>query len=289
MYRVINSVFVSILFICSLQTVNAGNLPENDKIPQTTKAIKRLFFNVPSPLEVSGILKRINLPYNTDLMNPYKNVENYLSQSDVALNIGVYGADLSYIRIYEQYQDAARYLAVIKKMTATLGVPESQEHKTLERVETNIENQDSLLNIISNTFTKSDMYLKENRRSETAALIVLGGWVETLYLSVNSLDLKHPNKELEQLIAEQKYSLKNLMGLLSQYKNDATIKLFLPDFIKLNAVFEEIKQVKISPARIKLKNGRTIIQNRVKLSVPKGIMAKIKQINNRIRNRICGL
>ncbi len=289
MYRVISSVIVSILVFCSFQTVSAGNLPENDKIPQTTKAIKRLFFNVPSPLEVSAILKRINLPYNADLMNPYKNAENYLSQSDMALNIGVYGADLSYIRIYEQYQDAARYLAVIKKLTAALGVPESEEHKTLKRLEANIQNQDSLLSIISNTFTKSDMYLKENKRSETAALIVLGGWIETLYLSVNSLNLKHPNKDLEQLIAEQKYSLKNLMGLLNQYKDDASIKLFLPDLIELGGVFKKIKQEKISPARIKLKDGRTIIQNRVTLSVPQGAMADIKRINSRIRNRICGL
>ncbi|RUT77703.1 hypothetical protein [Ancylomarina longa] len=260
-------------------------------IPQIKQVIpvKNVFYNVPSPIEVTEIIKQMNLLYQPDLMNDISNAENYLSQADIAINIGVYGADLSYIRIYEQFQDAARYLAVIKKFTRELGIPEEQEKLTAQRVEKNLENQDSLLNIISDTFTKSDLYLKENQRGETAALIVFGGWVETLYLATNIIDLKNPQKKMINLISQQKHSVPNLIGLLNQYRNDDKIQQVLPDLKELDASFREIEQSRKSGSGVKTKNGKNIIGNRVTLTASSETIKKIQSINNRIRAKITDL
>ncbi|MUP37401.1 hypothetical protein [Labilibaculum euxinus] len=270
--------------------------PSADKIPEITapqqkefKSIKTLFYNVPSPIEVTGIIKKMNLPYQPDLMNPVSNADNYLSQADVAINIGIYGADLSYIRIYEQFQDAARYLAVIKKFTRDLGIPEEQERITARRMEENIENQDSLLQIITETFTKSDSYLKENQRGGVAALIVFGGWIETLYLATNIVDLKNPQKEMVNLISQQKHSVKNLIGLLNQYRDNYKINQILPDLKKLDAKFQEISQTKSSASSIKTKDGKTVIKNQVTLTASNETIREIKEINSKIRETITEL
>ncbi|MDM8161197.1 hypothetical protein QUH73_15340 [Labilibaculum sp. K2S] len=286
-----------LFFTSSVLTFGCQNKkPSADKVPEITapqqkefKSVKTLFYNVPSPIEVTGIIKKMNLPYQPDLMNPVSNADNYLSQADVAINIGIYGADLSYIRIYEQFQDAARYLAVIKKFTRHLGIPEEQERITARRMEENIENQDSLLQIITETFTKSDSYLKENQRGGVAALIVFGGWIETLYLATNIVDLKNPQKEMVNLISQQKHSVKNLIGLLNQYRDNYKINQILPDLKKLDAKFQEISQTKSSASSIKTKDGKTVIKNQVTLTASNETIRAIKEINGKIRETITEL
>ncbi|PCH69021.1 MAG: hypothetical protein COC06_08320 [Bacteroidales bacterium] len=256
---------------------------------QKLKSVKTLFFNIPSPIEVTEIIKKMDLPYQRDLMNSVNNADNYLSQADVAINIGIYGADLSYIRIYEQFQDAARYLAIIKKFTRELGIPEEQEKITARRMEANFENQDSLLHIITETFTNSDSYLKENQRGGVAALIVFGGWIETLYLATNIIDLKNPQKEMVNLISQQKHSVKNLIGLLNQYRDNYKINQILPDLKKLDAKFQEILQKRGPTSSIKRKDGKTIIKNKVTLTASNQTIREIKEINNKIRETITEL
>ncbi len=118
---------------------------------QSLKKVKNIFYNVPSPVEVTTIIQKMNLPYHPDLLNPSSNSGNYLTQADKALNMGVYGADLSYIRIYEQYQDAAKFLVVVKKFTRELGIPEEGERVIAKRLEKNLQNQDSLgLHLVAN-------------------------------------------------------------------------------------------------------------------------------------------
>ncbi|WP_320020344.1 hypothetical protein [Labilibaculum manganireducens] len=276
-------------FGCQNKKPSADKVPEMAPQQKEFKSVKTLFYNVPSPIEVTGIIKKMNLPYQPDLMNPVSNADNYLSQADVAVNIGIYGADLSYIRIYEQFQDAARYLAVIKKFTRELGIPEEQERITARRMEENIENQDSLLQIITETFTKSDSYLKENQRGGVAALIVFGGWIETLYLATNIVDLKNPQKEMVNLISQQKHSVKNLIGLLNQYRDNYKINQILPDLKKLDAKFQEISQTKSSASSIKTKDGKTVIKNQVTLTASNETIRAIKEINNKIRETITEL
>ncbi len=279
-----------ITFGCQNKKPSVEKTPEIEAPQdQKFKSVKTLFYNVPSPIEITEIIKKMDLPYHRDLMNPVSNADNYLSQADIAINIGIYGADLSYIRIYEQFQDAARYLAVIKKFTRELGIPEEQEKITAQRMEANIENQDSLLSIITDTFTKSDSYLKENQRGGVAALIIFGGWIETLYLATNIVDLKNPQKDMVNLISQQKHSVKNLIGLLNQYRDNYKINQILPDLKRLDAKFQEISQTKTSASSIKSKDGKTIIKNQVTLTASNKTISEIKEINNKIRETITEL
>ena len=170
-----------------------------------------------------------------------------------------------------------------------MGIPEEQERITARRMEENIENQDSLLQIITETFTKSDSYLKENQRGGVAALIVFGGWIETLYLATNIVDLKNPQKEMVNLISQQKHSVKNLIGLLNQYRDNYKINQILPDLKKLDAKFQEISQTKSSASSIKTKDGKTVIKNQVTLTASNETIRAIKEINNKIRETITEL
>lgn len=267
-------------------------MPGNSSEPQIgasnqqIKQVKNIFYNVPSPIEVTNILKEMNLSYSPDLMNPTSNSENYLTQSEMAINMGVYGADLSYIRIYEQFQDAAHYLAVIKRFTRELGIPEEHEQQAAQRIQENIENRDSLVHIISETYTNSDSYLKENQRGGTAALIVFGGWVETLYLATNIMDLNNPNPDLADLIVQQKHSIKNLIGLLSQYSGDTKIDQLLPDLKILEQKFNHIQSKRDANTKVEHHQGKTLIRNKVKHQFTPEQLKEIRDQNNILRERV---
>lgn len=283
-----------ILLGLSFVTVACQNKPKTDaskvsklvENQQSFKKVKNIFYNVPSPVEVTSIIQKMDIQYHPDLLNPSANSENYLTQADKALNMGVYGADLSYIRIYEQYQDAAKFLVVVKKFTRELGIPEEGERVIAKRLEKNLQNQDSLLSIITETFTESDSYLKENHRGSTAALIIFGGWIETLYLATNILDLESPQSDMVKLIVEQRYSVKNLLALMEQYPDEKRIHDFLPDLKELNAKFMEIRKEKTGKSKLVSKNGKAVIGNKVKLNVPPNILKELKKINDRIRANI---
>jgi hypothetical protein len=136
-----------------------------------------------------------------------------------------------------------------KKLSDELGVSGAFDAATMERFEENINNKDSLLALISDTYWVIDDYLKENDQEETAALIIVGGWIEGLYLGTAMLTENMDNNELMQRIAEQKYAFENVMGLLNSFENNENI----------NKIKELMQPLEKAFAQINIDNGETTV------------------------------
>ena len=80
---------------------------------------------IPSPLEISVLLKESGKKYNGSYLNSPESISNYNSNYKKALNLGVYGTDLGYTNIYEQNQDGVKYMASIKDVGGWF------EHRTI--------------------------------------------------------------------------------------------------------------------------------------------------------------
>src|SRR5690554_6774188 len=137
-----------------------GTKGEENKLQK----IQEIFYTIPSPMEMASLLKKTGTGYETSLLNDIKNVVKYTSSKRQALNLGIYGADLSYASIFNQNQEAIIYLSCAKQLSDKLGVTNAFNNETMDRIESNIENRDSLLDIISDSFYTLDAYLKENDR-----------------------------------------------------------------------------------------------------------------------------
>lgn len=218
-----------------LDIIDSGDVP-SEHVDKVTK----IFYNVPSPIEMATMMQRAGANYDVELLNPVGNIENYTTIASSALNLGIYGADLSYTRMFDQIQESVNYLSVLRKLSDRLGIPQDEGSFAVGRIEENIDNRDSLLQIISETYATADLYLKENDRGSTAALIILGGWVEALYISTNILDSVSPNPEIMNRVAEQKLSLNNLIEILNSYGEDESIGKYLPELLDLQQSFEKI-------------------------------------------------
>jgi len=242
---------VCIIFLisgCKSEQSGSDEIIEDDVIDLNADSINaeagkvtKIFYNVPSPIEMASLMQRAGAYYDPEILNPVENTDKYQTVSSQALNLGVYGADLSYTRIFDQIQESMNYLSAIKKLSDGLGIPRSKGSITMGKLEENIDNRDSLLTVISDTYANADLYLKENDRGSTAAKIILGGWIEALYIATNIMDSINPNKEIMERIAEQKYSLYNLIELLSLYKEQDDIAVHLMSLDELKEDYDKIE------------------------------------------------
>ncbi len=173
-------------------------------------------FTLPSPYQATYSVKKSNLEFKKSILNPPDNVSNYTTNFQQSLNIGIYGTDLGYLNIYDQIPEVISYFTVIKKLSFELGIQNALQTEIIDKIEENIDNQDSLLIYLTNTYKQFDSYLKFNNRKEIGALIVAGGWIESLYiLSQGAVDSK--NRQIINRIGEQKHPLDNLIEILSPY------------------------------------------------------------------------
>ena len=201
-----------------------------------------------------------------------------------ALNLGVYGADLSYANIFDQSQESMFYMNCSKKMADGLGVTSAFDAATMERIEENMNNRDSLMTIINDAFWITDAHLKENGQDHLSALIITGGWIEGLYLGTTSLNKEAPDENLMKRIADQKFSLDNLMELLQTYDN-ADVKVLEQNMRTLQLVYNKI-EVEETETSVSDDKGVATIGGGSTLVYETGTILEITDVIEKIRNGI---
>ncbi len=246
-------------------------------------------FSIPSPIQTSILLKKTGANYNKEILNSNKNSANYSTNFKKAVNMGVYGADLGYVTIYEQTQDAIGYLQAVKKMGDDLGVSGAFDAALMKRFEVNLGNKDSLLVLVSSAYRASDAYLKNNERDDVSSLIIAGGWVESLYFSTKIAKKNKGNKDVIQRIAEQKKALDNLIKLLTPYYQDLEYKEFIDALIDLAYDFDgiEMKYTFVAPTT-DAKNKITTINSKSEIVITDDQLNAITEKVDKIRTSIIG-
>ncbi|MDB5255850.1 MAG: hypothetical protein JWM14_545 [Chitinophagaceae bacterium] len=208
------------------------------------QAIGEIIKSIPSPLEISMLIKESGNAYDSKILNPEDNYSKYNSNFKKALNLGIYGADLGYINIYDKSTDALSYLSSIKTLADELNVGQFYDFNTIKRLASNSNNIDSLLYITTTNFENINNFLYEQKRSDQCVLMLTGGWLEALHISCEVYK-KGNKKEIRERIAEQKIVLSQLMLLLDNYKQQPNIKFLYDELQKLKAVYDKIEIVTV--------------------------------------------
>lgn len=197
-------------------------------------------FSIPSPVQTSLLIRKLGLDASPDITNSTENLSRYTSKAQMALNMGVYGADLGYKTVFDDAQGALNYLKAVQELADALEISNAFDQGLLERFNNSMGNEDSLLVIAGAAFRASDEYLKNNERNEVAALVIAGGWVESMHFSIESAGEK-PDAALMQRIAEQRTPLKNLVGLLTSIDENGECKELIGQLSDLQSTFDELE------------------------------------------------
>lgn len=207
-------------------------------VNQDVVSAENVFVYVPSPIETAGLLKDAGAKYNPDILSPPQNVSRYSTTASQALNLGVYGTDLSFAGIFDQHAETMLYMDCTGKLADALHVSSAFSMDRSQRLEANMNNRDSVLNIITDTYWDCDALLHENHQAHASALMIAGGWIEGLYLACKVAEETNSN-EIRIRIAEQRSSLDKLIVLLDK-QNHPDVVPVATELKKLKIIFDAL-------------------------------------------------
>ena len=191
-------------------------LPDTDTVKAVALNVGGELFSIPSPIQTALLIQKSGVSYDKAILNAGNKNGQYASDYSRSLNLGIYGADLGYVSMYNQTQDALTYLGALKNLADKLGVSSAFDQTTMKRISDNISNKDSMLVLVGIAYRASDAYLKTNKRTEISSLILTGGWIESMNFSISAYKAK-PTNEVKYRIAEQKQALGSIIKLISSH------------------------------------------------------------------------
>jgi hypothetical protein len=264
----------------------AGPPKDIERVQQDIKQANKIFEALPSPLESAMLIKSAGAPFDRKFLNPIDNTKLYTTTRNQALNLGIYTCDLSFASLYDQTQLIIDYMNAAKKMADGLGILDAIDQKTIENLEENINNKEAIMDIISETFLNSNSYLADNDQSAVAAIVLVGGWIEGLYLSTQLVNLKEfNNNKLVTTIVDQKLSIDILVKLLNSNKGHPTVDELIVQMSQLKVVFDKIK-LETGPikAEIDKKTNTTFLRSQAKIDVSLEVFKELTASVANIRN-----
>jgi hypothetical protein len=198
---------------------------KSDSIRTNVSAEKNeIFYGILTPVEICAIFNRLKVPYNNATLNPTSNRDQYLSSSKAAINTGIYGVDFGYLKMFGIGKELIDDIITISDMSNKLGIPDNLLADPIKRVHNDMSEPDTIVALMNKAFKKMEDHLRADGRESTAGLIVLGGWVEAMFISTQLVyDPLNPDPEVIQKIAEQKYTITSLLSFLKNYYDDPVV------------------------------------------------------------------
>ena len=223
----------------TLDSIDLGNKEEVMNELDTVGTGIPIFYNMYLSVELSSLFESAGAIFSREILNSYDKTSDYITSYKKAMNLGVYAVDLSYCRAFEQFEVAGRYFSAMQNLSEQLGIPQDYFEETSQRFEKNLTNKDSLIAIANEVYYETEKYLKDNERFATAAVIIMGGWVEAIYIGTN-IAIDSRNYEILERLVDQKYSLNNLLIMLKDYSDNENVKDYIVKLQELRKVFDSL-------------------------------------------------
>jgi hypothetical protein len=110
----------------------------------------------------------------------------------------------------------------------------------MKRFESNLANQDSMMILAADAFRKADNFLKNSNRKAISALVLTGGWIESMNLACE-LNNQRPSQRLVERIGEQQLSLATIIEILTEYNDDKVNDELNKDLTDLQFYFNKVE------------------------------------------------
>lgn len=208
-------------------------------VEKTKKTAEHVFNSLPDRSEILKLVAENKLEYDTQILNEPENVKNYNNELYIALNLGVYGSDLSVAGIFDQTQESILFLKCVNSLSQKLGVNKAFDQTMFDRMESQRDNKDSTLQIITLAFRQADEILKQNNRPATSALIIAGVWIEGFYTSCQ-IAKKTPSEGIVKAIIRHKETLDNIIVLLGQSNLSKESMFVLNDLTTISGIMGDV-------------------------------------------------
>ena len=226
------------LIIANCALISCGDKPtepiKNDSVKENPlmknlsekeqEELRKIIASIPIPFEIMNRVSGSGLPYKKEMLNPDGNVSKYNTAEGQAVNIGVYGADMAYMIAFERLGESGAYLKSVRVLADAVVIPTVFDEESMKRYQLNNDKQDSVQKMMYTSYSRIDSTLQSNERFGLAALVVTGGWIESLYLTTQQLNgeaKNENNKLLYDMLDEQQKHTDDVISMLGMFPNDS--------------------------------------------------------------------
>ncbi|MGE5348209.1 MAG: hypothetical protein ACM3NP_02915 [Actinomycetota bacterium] len=202
--------------------------------------IEENVYPLPTSAEVIKKLTDMDLGYILGATNPPENARNYVESYNRSVNLGVYGADLSYATLYNMQQDVIDYLASIRTLALEQNLSKIYDESLYDRIKANFDNRDTLVTILTDAFDRTYSYMVDAGQANLALLMVGGAWVEGMYLTMSVSESGAHLSGFESVLLDQKKSFELFEELASPHNGDPLVSRILTSMQPIRDVYATI-------------------------------------------------
>jgi len=152
------------------------------------------------------MLTDLEVGYMIGISNPVENSKKYFTSQSRAINLGGFGADLSYATLYNQQQEVISYLDAIRSLANELNMSKIYNEELYNKIKQNFDNKNELVKILTSSFNDTYSYLKDNDEQPLPCLLSEERWVEGMYLTTHVSEAAYQVAGISKVLLEQKKS-----------------------------------------------------------------------------------
>lgn len=204
------------------------------------KEIKSNVYPLPTSAEVLKMLADLEVGYTFGITNPVSKAKRYITSTDKAINMGAYGADLSYATLYNMNQEVLNYLGAIRTLANELNMSRIYDETLYDKIKLNFDNRDELVKILTEAFDKTYSYLVDNDQQVHALLVVGGAWVEGMYLTTHVSLQSYHYAGISRNLLEQKKSFDLYLEITAPYLSDPVLSEFVTNLNPIKEVYKDL-------------------------------------------------
>jgi hypothetical protein len=210
---------------------------EEKQVKEIQGQIKENVYPLPSSAEVIKMLSDLDVGYQIGITNPSENAKKYLRSNTRAINMGVFGADLSYVTLYNIPQEVINFLNSIRSLANELNMAKIYDESLYEKIKQNYDNKEELVKILTSAFNDTYVYLSDNEQQALALLVVGGAWIEGMYLTCHVTYAAYQFAGISKNLLEQKHSFEIYLDITKPYLSDPNLNDFVNKLEPIKTVY----------------------------------------------------
>lgn len=270
MKKAIAAVIIPLLILCfsglpscrsCSEKKGTGVIKEQKK--RFENEIQKNVYPLPTSAEVIKMLTDLEVGYNLGISNDVENAKKYYTSAARSINLGVYGADLSYATLYNMDQRVIDYMDAIRTIANDLNMAKIYNAPLYDSIKKNFDNKDRLVKVLTGAFDDTYAYMSDNDQQVLALLVVGGAWVEGMYLTCNVNEAAYSVYGISKVLIEQKKSFDLFMDITKPYLEDPILADFVKNLEPIKNVYAGLT-TSLTDQNIKdISAAITIIRNKI--------------------------
>ncbi len=219
--------------------------------PENLKSeIEKSILSLPTSAHVIDMLTELDVEYINGISNPPANVDKYILTDSKAINLGIYGADLSYVSLYNMNQEVIDYMDAIGRLAGELNMSRLYDENLYDNISNKYDEKDELVDILTGTFNETYSYLSSNDQLPMALMVVAGAWVEGMYITTHISQSVFHVEGIVRVLLDQKQTFELFLEIAESHPDDPVVMKLLQELQPIKEVYKGVDETSLTMTNV---------------------------------------